>query len=129
VKYILGMEKIEDISGWVARTAQEIYEKEKEGKNPWSLYYGGYLDAVRVVGEKALLSGALFGFDLATKVASKWLHERIRPVDEPEQEFDEDGQPLAESFLNRAKARCEEADKVVDEFKRWMEQFKKESKK
>lgn len=122
------MEKIENISDWVARTAQEIYEKENCGRNPCSLYYEGYLDAVDIVGKKALLSGALFGFDLATKVASMWLHERIRPIDEPEQEYDEDGLPLADSFLKRAKARCEEADKVVDEFKKWMEQFKKNAK-
>lgn len=122
------MEKIENISNWVERTAQEIYEKEKEGRNPWSPYDEGYLDAVDVVGENALLSGALFGFDLATKIASMWLHERIRPIDEPEQEYDEDGQPLAESFFKRAKARCEEADKVVNEFKKWMEQFKKNEK-
>ena len=122
------MEKIENISDWVARTAQEIYEKEKDGRKPWYPYDDGYLDAVDIVGEDALLSGAMFGFDLATKVASMWLHERIRPIDEPEQEYDEDGQPLADSFLKRAKARCEEADKVVDEFKKWMEQFKKNEK-
>ena len=119
------MEKIENISDWVTITAHEIYEKEKEGKKRWSPYDEGYLDAVDVVGENALLTGAQFGFDLATKVASMWLHERIRPINEPEQEYDEDGHPLAESFFKRAKARCEEADKVVDEFKRWMEQFKK----
>lgn len=119
------MEKIENISDWVTRTAQEIYEKAKICRNPWYPYNEGYIDAVDIVGEDALLSGALFGFDLATKVASMWLHERIRPIDEPEQEYDEDGQPLAESFLKRAKARCAEADKVVDEFKKWMEQFKK----
>lgn len=122
------MEKIENISDWVERTAQEIYVKEKDGRNPWNLYDEGYLDAVDIVGEDAILSGAMFGFDLATKVASMWLHERIRPIDEPEQEYDENGQPLAESFLKRAKARCEEADKVVDEFKKYMEQFKKNEK-
>ena len=45
-----------------------------------------------------------------------WLHDHIQ-VDEPKVEYSTDGQPLAESFLAHAKARCIAADEVVKQFK------------
>lgn len=45
----------------------------------------------------------------------EWLHDHIQ-VDEPKIEYNEDGQPLAESFLAHAKARCMAADEVVKQF-------------
>ena len=46
-----------------------------------------------------------------------WLRFHIQ-VDEPKIEYNEDGQPLAESFIAHAKARCVAADEVVKKFKK-----------
>lgn len=45
-----------------------------------------------------------------------WLRFHIQ-VDDPKIEYNEDGQPLAESFIAHAKARCVAADEVVKKFK------------
>ena len=54
--------------------------------------------------------------------ACRWLHERVNIPEEVE--TNEDGEPLASSYIDYAKKRCEAADEVVKEFR---EQMIKES--
>lgn len=46
----------------------------------------------------------------------EWLRFHIQ-VDEPKIEYNEEGQPLAESFLAHAEERCTAADEVVNKFR------------
>lgn len=57
------------------------------------------------------------GYEYAVEDAIRWIHDHIQ-VYEPQIEYNEDGQPLAESFLAHAKARCVAADEVVKQFKK-----------
>lgn len=45
-----------------------------------------------------------------------WLRFHIQ-VDDPKIEYNEEGQPLAESFLAHAEERCAAADEVVNKFR------------
>lgn len=47
----------------------------------------------------------------------EWLRYHIQ-VDEPKMEYNEDGQPLVESFIAHAKARCMAADEVIEKFRK-----------
>ena len=58
----------------------------------------------------------MIGYDYAMQDAIEWIHDHIQ-IDEPQIEYNEDGQPLAESFLAHAEARCIAADEVVRKFK------------
>ncbi len=61
-------------------------------------------------------AGADYGYKYAMDNVCRWLHDHIT-CNKPIIEYNEDGQPLAESFLAHAKARCEAADEVVERFK------------
>lgn len=62
-------------------------------------------------------AGSAKGYEQAIKNACEWLRYHIQ-VDEPKIEYNEDGQPLAESFIAHAKARCMAADEVIEQFKK-----------
>lgn len=65
-------------------------------------------------------AGAEYGYQYAVDKACKWLRAHIG-VDMPVR-LNPDGEPLAEDFFNKAEARCKAADKVVEQFKRAMEE-------
>lgn len=56
------------------------------------------------------------GYVYALEDAIRWIHDHIQ-IDTPQIEYKEDGQPLAESFIAKAEARCMAADEVVKQFK------------
>lgn len=62
---------------------------------------------------------AEYGYQHAVDKACEWIRLHIgvyMPV-----RLNPDGEPLAEDFFNKAEARCKAADKVVEQFKQFME--------
>ena len=59
-------------------------------------------------------------WDCVVEKACEWIRVHIG-VDMPVR-LNPDGEPLAEDFFNKAEARCKAADKVVEQFKQFMEE-------
>lgn len=65
-------------------------------------------------------AGAEYGYQYAVDKACEFIRLHIG-VDIPVR-LTPDGEPLAEDFINKAEARVNAANKVVEQFKRFMEE-------
>lgn len=93
------MERNDIINSFEYKVSKEAIERAKDG-----------------IDIPSFEDGAEFAQKLIYSDVIKWLHFHIQ-VDEPKIEYNEEGQPLAESFIAHAKARCMAADEVVKQFK------------
>jgi hypothetical protein len=65
-------------------------------------------------------AGAEYGYKFAVEKACKWI--RLHIGVDMSVRLTPDGEPLAEDFINKAEARVNAANKVVEQFKRFMEE-------
>lgn len=93
------MERNDIINSFEYKVSKEAVERAKDGIDIPSFEDGAEF------AKKLIYSGVI-----------EWLRFHIQ-VDEPQIEYNEEGQPLAESFLAHAEARCMTADEVVNKFK------------
>ena len=92
-----------------------------EHGKPMCIAGSNLADAEREMNRAELFeAGAEYGYQYAVDKTCKWIRLHIG-VDMPVR-FNPDGEPLAEDFFNKVAARCKVADKVVEQFKRAMEE-------